>query len=78
MNGSRMVFYNFRHDLTRIEKPWKSTAVRRLNGPQDETTGTNEIDILLRTLLPAHRSEPSDAAIMYLVGLTDLNYTSSE
>ncbi|MGI6151794.1 MAG: DEAD/DEAH box helicase [Christensenellales bacterium] len=51
LNGQpTLVFYNFRHDLTRLEKALEKTKlrVRRLNGPQDEADWNNRnIDILL-------------------------------
>ena len=51
LNGHpALVFYNFQHDLTRIEAALAKTGlrVRRLNGPQDETDWNNrQIDILL-------------------------------
>ncbi len=45
-----LVFYNFQHDLTRLEAALKKTGlrVRRLSGPQDEADWNNrKIDILL-------------------------------
>lgn len=45
-----LVFYNFQHDLTRLEKALSKTGlrVRRLNGSQDETDWNNrQIDVLL-------------------------------
>lgn len=51
LNGQpALVFYNFRHDLNRIEKVLAKTKlrVRELRTPQDETDWNNrEIDILL-------------------------------
>ena len=51
LNGQpALVFYNFRHDVIRIEKALASSGlrVRRLSGPQDETDWNNrQIDILL-------------------------------
>lgn len=51
LNGQpALVFYNFRHDLTRIEEALakSSLRIRRLGSPQDETDWNNrEIDILL-------------------------------
>jgi len=51
LNGQpALVFYNFKHDLTRIEAALAKSGlrVRRLNGPQDETDWNNrQIDILL-------------------------------
>lgn len=51
LNGQpALVFYNFRHDLTRIEKALEKSElrVRRLNGPQDETDwNERKIDVLL-------------------------------
>lgn len=51
LNGkSALVFYNFQHDLARIEKTLKGTGlrVRRLQGPQDEADwNSGKIDILL-------------------------------
>lgn len=51
LNGQpALVFYNFRHDVIRLEKALAKTGlrVRRLNGPQDETDWNNhEVDILL-------------------------------
>lgn len=51
LNGQpALVFYNFQHDLTRIEKALEKSKlrVRRLKTPQDETDWNNrEIDILL-------------------------------
>jgi len=51
LNGQpALVFYNFRHDLPRLEKALAKTGlrVRRLNGPQDEADWNNrQIDILL-------------------------------
>lgn len=51
LNGQpALVFYNFKHDLTRIEAALAKTKlrVRRLQGPQDERDWNNrEIDILL-------------------------------
>ncbi|MFT3951194.1 MAG: DEAD/DEAH box helicase [Oscillospiraceae bacterium] len=45
-----LVFYNFKHDLTRLEAALSKTKlrVRRLNGPQDEADwNARNIDILL-------------------------------
>lgn len=45
-----LVFYNFKHDLSRLEAALSGTGlrVRRLNGPQDETEwNERKIDILL-------------------------------
>jgi SNF2 family DNA or RNA helicase len=51
LNGQpALVFYNFKHDLARIEKALSKSSlrVRRLAGPQDETDWNNrQIDILL-------------------------------
>lgn len=51
LNGQpALVFYNFRHDLVRLEKALEKSKlrVRRLNGPQDETDWNNrQIDVLL-------------------------------
>lgn len=51
LNGQpALVFYNFRHDLPRIEKALCKTGlrVRRLNGPQDQNDWNDrKIDILL-------------------------------
>ena len=51
LNGQpALVFYNFRHDLTRLEKALEKSKmrVRQLNGPQDETDWNDrKIDILL-------------------------------
>ncbi len=51
LNGRpALVFYNFQHDLTRLEKALAKTQlrVRRLTGPQDENDWNNrQIDILL-------------------------------
>jgi len=51
LNGQpALVFYNFKHDLTRIESALAKSGlrVRRLNGPQDETDWNDrQIDILL-------------------------------
>lgn len=51
LNGQpALVFYNFRHDLERLEKALAKTGlrVRRLNTSQDETDWNNrQIDILL-------------------------------
>ncbi|NLT96731.1 MAG: DEAD/DEAH box helicase, partial [Christensenellaceae bacterium] len=51
LNGQpALVFYNFRHDLARLEAALSKTGlrVRRLNGPAEETAWNNrEIDILL-------------------------------
>ena len=51
LNGQpALVFYNFKHDLTRIEKALEKSGLRvsRLNGPAEETAWNNrEIDILL-------------------------------
>lgn len=51
LNGQpALVFYNFKHDLTRIEAALAKAKlrVRRLQGPQDERDWNNrEIDILL-------------------------------
>lgn len=51
LNGQpALVFYNFKHDLDRIEKALKKSGlrVRQLNGPQDEADWNNrQIDILL-------------------------------
>lgn len=51
LNGKpALVFYNFQHDLSRIEKALKGSGlkVRRLQGPQDEDDWNNrKIDILL-------------------------------
>lgn len=51
LNGQpALVFYNFRHDLTRIEEALKKSGlrVRRLTGPQDELDwNARQIDILL-------------------------------
>jgi SNF2 family DNA or RNA helicase len=51
LNGQpALVFYNFRHDLMRLEKALEKSKlrVRRLNGPQDETDWNNrQIDVLL-------------------------------
>jgi SNF2 family DNA or RNA helicase len=51
LNGQpALVFYNFKHDLVRLEKALSKTKlkVRRLNGPQDENDWNNrQIDILL-------------------------------
>lgn len=51
LNGKpALVFYNFQHDLTRLEKALAKTGlrVRRLTGPQDEANWNNrQIDILL-------------------------------
>lgn len=51
LNGQpALVFYNFRHDLTRIEEALKKSdlRVRRLTGPQDELDwNARRIDILL-------------------------------
>jgi SNF2 family DNA or RNA helicase len=51
LNGQpALVFYNFRHDASRIEAALAKSGlrVRRLSGPQDETDWNNrQIDILL-------------------------------
>lgn len=51
LNGQpALVFYNFRHDLTRIEGALKKSGlrVRRLEGPQDEADwNARQIDVLL-------------------------------
>lgn len=51
LNGQpALVFYNFRHDLDRLEKALAKSGlrVRRLNTPQDETDWNNrQIDVLL-------------------------------
>ncbi len=51
LNGQpALVFYNFQHDLTRLESALSKTKlrVRRLSTPQDETDWNNrQIDILL-------------------------------
>lgn len=51
LNGQpALVFYNFRHDLVRLEKALEKSKlrVRRLNCPQDETDWNNrQIDVLL-------------------------------
>lgn len=51
LNGQpALVFYNFQHDLARLEAALSKTGlrVRRLNDPQDETDWNNrQIDILL-------------------------------
>jgi len=51
LNGQpALVFYNFRHDLPRIEKALRKTGlrVRRLNGPEDQNDWNDrKIDILL-------------------------------
>ncbi len=51
LNGQpALVFYNFKHDLVRIKKALKRSAlrVRELKSPQDETDWNNrQIDILL-------------------------------
>lgn len=51
LNGKpALVFYNFKHDLTRIKKALEKTKlrIRELKGPQDETDWNNrQIDILL-------------------------------
>lgn len=51
LNGKpALVFYNFQHDLTRLEKALTGTKlrVRRLTGPQDEADWNNrQIDIFL-------------------------------
>lgn len=51
LNGQpALVFYNFKHDLIRIEKALEKSKlrVRRLGNPQDETDWNNrQIDILL-------------------------------
>jgi len=51
LNGQpALVFYNFRHDLIRLEKALEKSElrVRRLNGPQDETDwNERKIDVLL-------------------------------
>lgn len=51
LNGQpALVFYNFKHDVTRIEKAFEKSGLRvqRLNGPAEETAWNNrEIDILL-------------------------------
>lgn len=51
LNGKpALVFYNFQHDLARLEKALVKTQlrVRRLTGPQDEADWNNrQIDILL-------------------------------
>lgn len=51
LNGKpALVFYNFQHDLTRLEKALAKAQlrVRRLTGPQDEADWNNrQIDILL-------------------------------
>lgn len=51
LNGQpALVFYNFRHDLLRLEKALEKSGlrVRRLDGPQDETDWNNrQIDVLL-------------------------------
>ncbi len=51
LNGQpALVFYNFKHDLARLEAALQKSGlrVRRLNGPQDETDWNNlQIDILL-------------------------------
>lgn len=51
LNGQpALVFYNFRHDLPRLEKALSKTGlrVRRLNSPQDQNAWNNrQIDILL-------------------------------
>ncbi len=51
LNGQpALVFYNFKHDLTRLEKALSKTGlhVRRLSGPQDEADwNARQIDILL-------------------------------
>lgn len=51
LNGQpALVFYNFKHDLTRLEKALSKTKlrVRRLSSPQDETDwNSRKIDILL-------------------------------
>lgn len=51
LNGQpALVFYNFRHDLPRLEKALRKTGlrVRRLNGPEDQNDWNNrKVDILL-------------------------------
>lgn len=51
LNGQpALVFYNFQHDLTRLEKALSKTGlrVRRLNGPADEIDWNHrQIDVLL-------------------------------
>ena len=51
LNGQpALVFYNFRHDLPRLEKALRKTGlrVRRLNGPEDQNDWNDrKIDILL-------------------------------
>ena len=51
LNGQpALVFYNFRHDVTRLEAALAGSGlrVRRLSGPADETAWNNrEVDILL-------------------------------
>jgi SNF2 family DNA or RNA helicase len=51
LNGQpALVFYNFRHDVDRLEKALAKSGlrVRRLNGPTDETDwNSRQIDILL-------------------------------
>ena len=51
LNGQpALVFYNFRHDLIRLEKALEKSGlcVRRLNGPQDEADwNARQVDVLL-------------------------------